>query len=131
MAPAEKMMNDGLGYLGMLIRSLERAGNFLGADNIPLQWFSREWCPPGSLYEIAGESNMARLIKHAAGEGVVSVSEAPESVPPHFELELIRLNRGHPWVKSALGEAPPVGWTFQPVKIKGEPLSETILRDRR
>jgi hypothetical protein len=56
-------------------------------------------------------------------------SKRPNPRNPQFPVTAIRLDRDHALVREALGTAPDAD--FAPIEIRGEPLSETILRERR
>jgi len=61
----------------------------------------------------------------------VLTSKVPNPKSPSYPVTAIRLNRQHPQVAAVLGEQDSAALGFQPVDIRGEPLSETVLRDRR
>lgn len=58
--------------------------------------------------------------------GKVSNPRAPE-----FPVTTIRLNRLLPEVQQVIGDSGRTDSDFHPVEIPGEPLSTTILRERR
>jgi len=55
----------------------------------------------------------------------------PNPKSPQFPVTTVRLNRLMPEVKVVLGQNGSSDLDFHPVEIAGEPLSATILRERR
>ncbi len=69
-------------------------------------------------------------IRSAIEKRLILVGKVPNPKSPQFPVTSIRLNRLMPEVQQALGvEKKDLG--FHPIHIKGEPLSATILRERR
>jgi hypothetical protein len=61
---------------------------------------------------------------------LVLVGKVPNPKSPQFPVTSIRLNRLMPELQEVLG-LPKKDLDFHPIRIKGEPLSATILRERR
>jgi len=61
---------------------------------------------------------------------LILVGKVPNPKSPQFPVTSIRLNRLMPEVQEVLG-LPKKDLGFHPIHIKGEPLSATILRERR
>jgi hypothetical protein len=57
--------------------------------------------------------------------------KVPNPKSPAFPVTAIRLNRRHPEVAAALEDEEGATSEFAPLAIKGEPLSATVLRERR
>ena len=72
-----------------------------------------------------------QVLREAINDGIVLTSKVPNPKSPAFPVTAIRLNRQHPQVVTVLGEQETPAAGFQPVDIGGEPLSETVLRERR
>jgi len=63
----------------------------------------------------------------------VLVGKVPNPKSPQFPVTTIRIekNRLMPEVKAVLGQSDSPDLDFAPIEISGEPLSATILRERR
>ena len=120
-----------LGRLSDFIESLRKAEQRPGFNFVSLTWF-RDLCLPGEGY---GWSNSAtardQVLRDAIRDGIVLTSKVPNPKAPAFPVTAIRLNRQDPQVVTVLGEQEVSASGFQPVDIVGEPLSETVLRERR
>lgn len=124
--------NDpGLDRLTNFIESLELAERRPGFNFVSLTWF-RDLCLPAEGH---GWSNSAtardQVLRDAISEGIVLTSKVPNPKAPAFPVTAIRLNRQHPQVIAAQGEPEISAAGFHPVDISGEPLSETVIRERR
>ncbi len=71
-------------------------------------------------------------LREAINQGIVLRSSVANPNSPQFPVTAIRLNREHPAVRTVLGETvrereflPP------PISIRGEPISASMLRERR
>jgi len=72
------------------------------------------------------------LFQRLESEGVLMTSKEPNPKNPDFPTTVVRLNREHPAVRQALDKnGAPRPAKFPLGKVSGEPLSETILRERR
>jgi hypothetical protein len=71
------------------------------------------------------------VLGDALREGVVRAKKMPNPRNPSYPTTTIELNRQHPAVQRILGGSRPSAARFQPVAIKGEPLSSTVIRERR
>ena len=114
-----------------LAESLSRAERRPGYSFVSIKWF-RDKVLPAEGYAWA-ETYEARseALRVAIEDGVILTSKVPNPNAPTFPVTAIRLNRGHPDVVSALGSAEVSLDDFAPVEIRGEPLSETVIRERR
>ena len=114
-----------------LIDSLKTAEQRPGFSFVALKWF-RDLCLPAEEYEwAASRSDRDELIRRAIEEGIILTHKVPNPKTPAFPVTAIRLNRRHPEVVAALGEGDVAADSFEPVEIHGEPLSATVLRERR
>ena len=64
-------------------------------------------------------------------EGIIVTSKVPNPKNPAFPVTAVRLNHRHPDVMAILGETRAAASDFEPIDIRGEPLSATVLRERR
>lgn len=107
-------------------------------DFVSLTWF-RDKHLPRQRPDIFPSSNASReTLNELLGKGVVLTSYIPNPDPEKPRTTTLLLNYQHSEVKELLsGEARERGRTyqpsgsFQPLSIKGGPLAETVLSDRR
>jgi hypothetical protein len=71
------------------------------------------------------------FLQQAIEKRLVLVGKLPNPKAPQFPVTTIRLNRLMPEVAAALGQRGSTDLGFSPIEIRGEPLSATILRERR
>lgn len=67
-------------------------------------------------------------------EGLVVSRKVPNPKNPQFPSTMVALNREHPRIRSMLNEHRDTGDTrggFARVRVRGEPVSETLIRERR
>jgi hypothetical protein len=122
---------DGLGARRLeLITLLDRAERRPGLQFVSLKWFRDQFIPAeGHGWAEAPEERDAAL-RSAIEDGVVLTYRVLNPKDPRFPTTAVRLNRSHPDVRAALGGSPAAS-AFQPVKIQGKGLSETVLQERR
>ena len=77
-----------------------------------------------------GDIHWQNAIRSAIEKRLILVGKVPNPKSPQFPVTSIRLNRLMPDVQEVLGHAKR-DLDFHPIHIKGEPLSATILRERR
>jgi hypothetical protein len=71
------------------------------------------------------------LVADAIREGILSTSKKPNPRAPQYPTTAVTLNRSHPLVARILKPLPDERRDFAPIAIRGQPLSKTILEDRR
>ncbi|HVS09637.1 MAG TPA: hypothetical protein VMS76_07155 [Planctomycetota bacterium] len=111
------------------MRALDRAERS-GEPRVLLEWFRDRWLPDSQIAWASDEAIRRQVLADAIEKGlVVSVELANVSDParPSFG---VRLDRTHPRVVEALDQGETVP-PFRPVPVRGEPLSKTIIRERR
>jgi hypothetical protein len=91
------------------------------ATALPLEGFA--W--------VSVDSERRRILSEAIDRRLILLNKIPNPKSPQFPVTTIRLNRLVPEVKAILGDRDTVSADFQPVVIRGENLSTTVLRDRR
>jgi hypothetical protein len=113
-----------------LIRSLSDAESKPEYDFVALKWF-RDSVLPAVHPAWADPDARAAVLRDAIERRFVLTSKVPNPKSPMFPVTAIRLNRSLPEIQTLLGpiENSPLG--FQPVAIRGEALSATVLRERR
>ncbi|MGA9260079.1 MAG: hypothetical protein WBV98_26045 [Candidatus Sulfotelmatobacter sp.] len=116
-----------------LLRALDRAESTPGWNFVSLKKFRDEILPsepfsPGAFQP--ADVHWQDAIRSALEKRLILVGKVPNPKSPQFPVTSIRLNRLMPEVQEVLG-LPKRDLDFHPIHIKGEPLSATILRERR
>ena len=116
-----------------LLRALQRAESTPGWNFVALKKFRDEILPhehfaPGTFQPT--DLHWQEAIRSAIEKRLVLVGKVQNPKAPQFPVTTIRLNRLAPRVQEVLGQAKS-SLDFHPIRIKGEPLSATILRERR
>lgn len=117
-----------------LLRTLDEAESRPGWSFVPLKKFRDEILAVQNLSAMRTDEQRQNAIRSAIDEKLILVGKVPNPKAPQFPVTTIRLNRLLPRVQNILGKAEPEGrrdLDFHPVEIQGEPLSATILRERR
>ena len=92
------------------------------------KWF-RDQFLPRSGYDWALDHRMrAALLRHATDERLVLTSHVPNPNQPLHPVTAIRVNRRHSRFQSAASHRITA---FTPIVIRGGPISDTVLSDRR
>jgi hypothetical protein len=120
----EILENEGL--VQALI-SLDRAESTPGWNFVPLRKFRDEILST----DIPSATERHSLLDTSIKRRLVLVGKVPNPKSPQFPVTTVRLNRLMPEVKAALGQSYDDEEDFHPVEIRGEPISETIIRERR
>jgi hypothetical protein len=116
-----------------LLRALHRAESTPGWNFVSLKKFRDEILPqepfaPGAFQP--SEVHWQEAIRSAIEKRWILTGKVQNPKSPQFPVTSIRLNRLMPEVQEVLGQ-PKKDLDFHPIHIKGEPLSATILRERR
>ena len=134
-ANAGKLPKDIAGVLPAeadLLKALDRAESRPGWSFVPLKKFRDEILPQEHLPSSANtDVELRALLESVISKNFVLVGKVPNPKSPQFPVTTIRLNRLRPEVKAILGQNGSSDLDFHPVEISGEPLSATILRERR
>jgi hypothetical protein len=117
--------------LADLLRALDRAERRPGYEFVSLKWFRDTALLHEGFNWAADEFARHDLLREAIDRRWLLTSKVANPRPPHYPVTAIRLNRGLPEVDRLLGNRASGLPGFRPVSIRGEPLSETVLRDRR
>ena len=118
------------GALCDLIRHLDRAESKPGYGFVALKWF-RDAVLPAVRPEWADSDVRNGALREALDKRLVLTSKVPNPKSPEFPVTAIRVNRSLAETRAILGSPETAGVGFQPVEIRGEPISATILRERR
>ena len=118
------------GALCDLIRHLDRAESKPGYGFVALKWF-RDAVLPAVRPEWADSDVRNTALREALDKRLILTSKVPNPKSPEFPVTAIRVNRSLAETRAILGSPETAGVGFQPVEIRGEPVSATILRERR
>jgi hypothetical protein len=114
-----------------LVRALAAAEAQPELRFIALKWFRDHYLPQQKLTWTDSADERDRVLRQAIERGWATTCRVPNPKAPQFPTTAIQLNRLHPQVEKLVGAARPAVAEFAPVRIGGEPLSKTLLRDRR
>jgi len=115
-----------------LLIALDRAEARPGWNFVPLKKFRDEILPQEHLPSLANtDAHHRSVLESVINKKFVLVGKVPNPKSPQFPVTTIRLNRLMSEVKAVLGQNGSSDLDFHPVEISGEPLSATILRERR
>ncbi|HKS94497.1 MAG TPA: hypothetical protein VJV74_00025 [Terriglobia bacterium] len=113
-----------------LIKALDRAESQPGYKFVALKWF-RDAALPAEDFAWANTDSIRDVLRDCIDKRLILTSKVPNPKSPQFPVTAIRLNRLMPDVKAILGTQDEGTPDFQPVPIRGESLSATVLRERR
>jgi hypothetical protein len=116
--------------LADLVRALDRAEGRPGYEFVSLKWFRDTALVHEGHSWASDEFARHDLLREAIDRRWILTSKVANPRPPNFPVTAIRLNRQMPEVNAALGIRTGSSPVFRPVTIRGESLSETVLRDR-
>ena len=113
-----------------LVRTLDRTESRPGYQFVALKWF-RDVALPAEPFEwVRSDSMRQNILREAIERRLILTSKVPNPKSPQFPVTAIRLNRILPETQAILGDRVP-DTEFNPVDIRGESLSATVLRERR
>jgi hypothetical protein len=113
-----------------LLRALDRAESTPGWNFVSLKKFRDEILPSEDVPSIRTDVERQNVLRVAIDKRLILKGKVHNPKSPQFPVTTIRLNRLMPEVQEVLG-LPKGDLDFHPIHIKGEPLSTTILRERR
>jgi hypothetical protein len=114
-----------------LLRALHRAESRPGWTFVPLKKFRDEILPSEHLASMRTDAERRNTLDSAIHKKLILPSKVPNPNSPQFPVTTIRVNRLMPEVRAVLGQGGAPDLEFHPVEIRGEPLSTTVLRERR
>lgn len=117
--------------LSYLVQALDRAEARPGYDFVALKWFRDVVLPAEGLDWTQSESVRQNVLREAIEKRLVLTSKVPNPKSPQFPVTAIRLNRLLLETLARLGTGTVSNLEFDPVEIRGESLSATVLRERR
>jgi uncharacterized protein len=113
-----------------LIRALNLAEHRPGFGFVSLKWFRDSVLSAGCEWA-KSESTRQDVLRDAIARRFILTNKVPNPKDPQFPVTAIRLNRLLPEVQAILGTKQDTDTDFHPVEIRGEPMSATIIRERR
>lgn len=113
-----------------LLRALDRAESTPGWTFVALRKFRDEILPLENTPSIRSDVERQSVLRSAIDKRLILTKPVLNPKSPQFPVTSIRLNRLMPAVQEVLGQ-PKSNLDFHPIHIKGEPLSATVLRERR
>jgi len=116
--------------LAQLLNALDRAEATPGWNFVPLRKF-RDEILSAEVPTLATDAERHGVLDLAIKRRLVLVGKVPNPKTPQFPVTSVRLNRLMLEVKTILGQENDEDLDFHPVEIRGEPMSETIIRERR
>jgi hypothetical protein len=117
--------------LAAVIRALARAESTPGWNFVSLKKFRDEILREEDSQALQSPIDQRHFLGYAINNRLITVGKVANPKDPRFPVTTIRLNRLMPSVQEILGDEPKKDLGFHPIHIKGEPLSATILRERR
>jgi hypothetical protein len=114
-----------------LLVVLNRAESRPGWNFVPLKKFRDEILPQERCLSMRSDVEHRSVLTSVIEKKFVLIGKVPNPKSPQFPVTTIRLNRLMPEVRAVLGQNDSSDLDFRPVEISGEPLSTTILRERR
>jgi hypothetical protein len=117
--------------LADLVRSLDRAESRPGYTFVALKWFRDVALPADAPAWAQSVDVRSNVLRDAIERRMVLTGRIPNPKSPQFPVTTIKLNRLNPEVRTVLGSAGSGEEDFEPIAIRGESLSATVLRERR
>lgn len=109
-----------------LVRALARAESSPNRRFVALKWFRDQALAQEGIYPPESRD----LLNSALRAGMVLTRKEANPHRPEFPVTAVYLDHNHSGVQSALRRAER-RFSFQPVEVRGEPVSASLLRDRR
>jgi hypothetical protein len=113
-----------------LVRELDKAESRPGYSFVALKWF-RDTVMPAVRPEWEEPEVRGELLRSLIASGFAVTRKIPNPKSPTFPVTALQLNRSNLTVAAILARKPVSEPDFNPVPIRGQSLSETILRERR
>ena len=116
-------LETALGQLLDQIATAERTRPFVG-----LKWFRDQFLPDSGLAWANDPRISGSLLRHATDQRLVLTSQVPNPAQPLHPVTAVRVNRKHTRFQPSTTD---YRARFNPIPIKGGPISDTVLEDRR
>ena len=128
---AEENETDVTPAMTELIKALDSANPRRGFEGVYLEWFREWYVAAGGLDSPYTLEVKEDALRRAIHDGIILTMTVPSPLSPTAKVTAIRLNYGIPEVGKVLWGPYWIKRDFKPVTIRGEPLSETVIRQRR
>ena len=102
-----------------------------GRQFVVLKWFRDTYLPQAGYGWAATPDDRHNVLAEAIQRRWILTSRIPNPRNPQFPVTAIRVNRALAEVRAILGQDRGERLRFAPIAIPGEPLSATVLRERR
>jgi len=98
---------------------------------VGLKPFRDQYLPEFPFGWTASAEERDRVLRQAIGEKLILRHQVPNPKAPRYPTTAIRLNKSHPSVDAVLKSTHEARSPFHPIAIRGEPLSSTVIAERR
>ena len=105
------------------LRTAERMQPFVG-----LEWFRDQILPKCEYAWARYSGDRASVLRRATDENLVLTSQVINPKEPMRPVTAIRINRGHPRFQT---DKRSLRTLFEPIRIRGGAISDTVISDRR
>jgi hypothetical protein len=116
--------------LSDLIRCLDHAESRPGYTFVALKWFRDVALPASAPAWAQSDAVRSNVLRDAIDRRIVLTGRVANPKSPQFPVTTIKLNRLLPEVRTVLGPGDSIDEGFEPIAIRGESLSATVLRER-
>jgi hypothetical protein len=114
-----------------IVMALARAEKDPQLGFVSLKWFRDAYLPQQGFPWAAIPAERQRVLVSAIDRNWILTSRVANPKNPQFPVTAIKVNRPLSEVHSILEQEPGSRSGFNPVAMRGEPLSQTVLRERR
>jgi len=114
-----------------IVVALARAEKDPQLGFVSLKWFRDTYLPQQGYPWAAIPDDRQRVLVNAIDRNWILTSRVANPKNPQFPVTAIKVNRPLAEVRDILDREPGSRSGFNPVAMRGEPLSQTILRERR
>ena len=95
---------------------------------VSLKWFRDQYLPSRGHEWSRDPRDNGVLLRHATGQRLILTSQVPNPNNPLHPVTAIRINRRHPRFET---NAQSRRARFEPVRIRGGAIADTVIGDRR
>ena len=114
-----------------IVMALARAEKDPQLGFVSLKWFRDTYLPQQGYPWAAIPDERQRVLVNAIDRNWILTSRVANPKNPQFPVTAIKVNRPLSEVHSILEQEPGSRSGFNPIAMRGEPLSQTVLRERR
>lgn len=110
-----------------LVQALLRAEDSPTHRFVSLKWFRDQALAAAGVYH----PEARELLNAAIRAGLVLTRKEANPHHPEHPVTAVYLNRRHPAANAARSQGDARRFAFEPIEVRGEPVSVSMLRDRR